>query len=139
MIKIKDEVLRHILKDIKQKAFTMSDGCACGEYAYQLDKDLWLFAYRSCRKSSNTPNDKMWHIHDLKIYKNIKAHYYLVDGKEYIDYYEAEGEPIDFKLNPKQEKQIIKRLKRVSWLQLNQPEYREQDGYFDKNFNKGDD
>lgn len=48
-LKIKKNELRKLLIDIKITGFDR-DGCDCGEYTYQLGKDVYLVAYRSCRK-----------------------------------------------------------------------------------------
>lgn len=100
--------MRELLIDIKKKGFT-SDGCECGEYGYKLNENLYLFAYRSCRKSGNTPDYSRWKIHDIEFYTNLNF---------YKDEIECEPEDkIEIMLDKNQEKIVMNRLRRVSILE----------------------
>ena len=115
-IVIKEHVLGDILQHIEKYGFT-ADGCDCGEWAYQLEKDLFLMAYRSCRKSGGTPEEKLWHISDLEFYKKVAVN---------PDYLEAEPEnKTEMKLNRIQYEIIMNKLKKVSVEETGYLEYRD--------------
>lgn len=114
-IKLKQDQLRKLLIDMHKHGFT-SDGCACGEYAYQLDKDLWLFIKRGCKKSSYTPDNKWWHIKGVEFYKHIDVHRFDTDDLQWreISWDEEDDLLHNVKLDKYQEEQIILRAKRIT-------------------------
>ena len=115
-ITLKPEVFRHILKDIKQYKFT-SDGCACGEYAYQLDNNLWLTIYRGCKKSYTCPDNKWWHVNDIQFYKHVEVRTHRgYDDYKYrtVEWDEEEDLLENVKLDKHQSEIIIQRARRVT-------------------------
>jgi hypothetical protein len=125
IITIKEDIFEKILEN---PVFTC-DGCACGEVVYPLNENLHIYVYRSCRKSSMTPDEKLWHIHEIYFYKNANYIYHTNnDDIEYLDYVEVEDEDYleNVRLNPEQENILIERLKEVS-KDLWRNEYRNQD------------
>jgi hypothetical protein len=72
-------------EDIRKNGKFTSDGCACGDFTYRLDDKLWLTVYRSCRKSSMTPDEKLWQLHDIQFYDNVEFYYFERDGITYVD------------------------------------------------------
>jgi len=104
-----------VIEDIKNTAKFTVDGCACGDFAYQIDTNLWITFYRSCRKSSGTPDNKLWHIHEVEFYDDVKFSYYVRDGVRYIDQVEGYGNKLDnYRLNTEQEMVIMKHLKKIT-------------------------
>lgn len=81
IVNIKNDVF----EDIKKNNAFECDGCACGDFYYQLNDKLWITVYRSCRKSSMTPDEKLWQLHDVVFYDNIEFDYFERDGKKYVD------------------------------------------------------
>lgn len=104
-LKIKEEYLTELLKSIEEfKIGFDTEGCACGKIEFKLNEDLYLSVYRSCRKSSMTPDDKLWHIEEIEFY-----------SKPYDEFdYPEEPSPINIRLNKEQEELILKKLKDVS-------------------------
>lgn len=123
IIKLKEETL----KDIKENSFFTSDGCACGDFAYQLNENLWVTAYRSCRKASGTPEEKLWELHDLEFYDDIKFSYYERDGKKLFDGIDEYGNVIEnVKLNKEDTKAIYNHLRHITKVMWGN-EYRNED------------
>lgn len=114
-ITIKEKQFQEILNDIKNRGFT-SDGCACGEWGLPLNENLHINVYRSCRKSNNTPNDKLWDIHDIEFYKHAEYHYGKSTYGEYLEYIETEPENRleNVKLDENQKKLIINKLREIT-------------------------
>jgi hypothetical protein len=94
----------------------MEAGCACGEWGYKLYDNLYMFVYRSCGKSSDTPIEKRWHIHDIQFYSNITYRFYKYKGKKRLDYIKVnEKERLEnVKLDKQQEKLIMQKLREIS-------------------------
>lgn len=114
-IKLKQDELRKLLKDLKQNKFTADGGCACGEYAYQLDENLWLAIYRGCKKSCYTPNNKWWKVNDIEFYKHVDVHTHNHTGYPYRTIEWNEEDLIhNVKLDWQQEMLIIQRAKRIT-------------------------
>lgn len=68
-MKIKDDYFTNILLAIKDHTLYFdTDGCACGDFEIKLNEDLYLSVSRSCRKSGSTPDDKWWHIHEIRFH-----------------------------------------------------------------------
>lgn len=123
-IKLKEDALQDVLANIETWGFT-SDGCGCGEWGYELNKNLHIYVYRSCRKSNNTPDEKLWHIHDMQFFKSAD---YLVQeykGREYMEAVEVEEEDEIFnvKLDEHQKLLIVNRLREIT-LDIYESEYR---------------
>lgn len=124
-VTFKTSVLHDILARIRQVPFT-SDGCGCGSWSYAVKEDLHLYAYRSCRKSNSTPNGKLWHIHELKFYKEATNVYengrrgVLLSDIEV----EEEDEIMHAFLDESQYELIMDSLKGTSKVELEQDEYR---------------
>lgn len=112
-IKIKENEFVNLLKYINDHDFHI-DGCACGDFVYKLDDRLFLTVYRSCRKSNNTPNHKLWEIHGIQFYDNVEEVYEeFTDGSgKYLECYEFHKELKNIKLNEEQKEIIIDNLKR---------------------------
>lgn len=108
IIKLKEETLNDIIENGK---FTC-DGCACGEFTYQLNDKLWMSIYRSCRKASSTPSEKLWEIHGVEFYDEIIFSYYQREGEWHIDEIEEYGKEVkNVKLNKQDEKVIYNHLR----------------------------
>lgn len=71
--------------DIEKNGLFEQDGCACGDFYYKLGERLWLTVYRSCRKSNNTPDHKLWELHEVVFYDEVTFSYYERDGKRHVD------------------------------------------------------
>ena len=113
-IKLKEEALNDLLNDIEMNNFT-ADGCACGDYAYQLDEKLYMYFSRSCRKSSGTPDEKLWHIHNVRFYEEGEWEYEEYNGFKYrYQFHPSNEELVSYKLNKEQFDIIVEKLKDVS-------------------------
>ena len=111
IIKLKEGTL----KDIKENGHFTCDGCACGDFTYKLNDNLWLSIYRSCRKANGTPNDKLWHLDEIEFYDDIKFSYYQRDGKTYIDDIEKYGSLVEnVKLHKEDEEFIYNHLRHLT-------------------------
>jgi len=102
-------------KDIKANCIFEQDGCACGDFYYQLSENLWITVYRSCRKSSNTDDERLWQLHDVVFYDDLEFSYYEKEGKRYIDCIYDYGTPLDnAKLNENDKEKLFDILKQES-------------------------
>lgn len=115
---------------MRKHGFT-SEGCACGEYAYQLDNDLWLFIKRGCKKSYCTPDNKWWHIKGVEFYKHIEIYNhkgYDMNFNTYqqrdISWDEEDDLLHNVKLDKYQEEQIILRARRITKVSGYRKEFR---------------
>lgn len=100
------------LEDMKQNGIFVCDGCACGDFVYQLEDKLWLSVYRSCRKSSMTPDEKLWHLHEVVFYESVMFDYYTYNGEEKIDSIAEFGTYLEeLKLNEEDQKELMEMLK----------------------------
>lgn len=102
MLRIKDEYFKNIIDSIKNRKldFDAEGGCACGRVEVKLSEHLYLSVYRSCRKSSSTPDDKLWHIESVEFHKQS------------FDYIEDEyPEEVKMKLDKEQEYILIDALR----------------------------
>lgn len=125
-IKLKPKALRDILTDMRKHGFT-SEGCACGEYAYQLDKNLWLTIYRGCKKSALCPNEKWWHVNDIEFYKHVdvRVHKGYNDCEYRTVEWDEEGDLIkNVKLDKHQSEVILLRARRVTKVSGYEVEFR---------------
>ena len=105
-----------MFNDIKENGFfTNSDGCGCGYFTYKLNDQLWISVYRSCRKSSMTPDEKLWQLHDVDFYEDVSFSYYSYEGEKHIDDVEGFGEYItNAKLNKKDEVKLYEILSKIA-------------------------
>ena len=127
-IKIKSEALTDILESISRHDF-YTDGCACGDWGYRLNEHLHMYVYRSCRKSNNIPDEKLWHIHDIHFYKRLN---YCSDSEGNIIEIEVYDEDEDYLENTKldtQQSEIIIRALKNKTKEVWGNEYRDQDLY----------
>lgn len=123
-VTFKSVVLLDILAKIKRVQFT-SDECGCGSWSYTIKEDLHLYAYRSCRSSNSTPNEKLWHIHELKFYKKVTNVYENGRSGAFLCDIEVEEEDeVRAFLDESQYELIMDRLKGASKTELEQNEYR---------------
>lgn len=117
-IKIKN--LTDVLTQIKLDEGFATDGCYCGDWGYKIADGLCLYAYRSCKKSANTPDHKWWHVHDLKLYSKMNKGYRMIvwNGKEeeVVDFVEVEKEDEikHLKLDEEQYRIIYEALRKES-------------------------
>ena len=126
-IKLKSEALRDIVESISNADF-YTDGCACGSWGYRLNEHLHMYVYRSCRKSSNTPDEKLWHIHEIEFYKKLN---YCTNSECVITEIEVDdkGDYLEnIKLDTQQSEIIIHALKNQT-KEVWGNEYRNQDLY----------
>ena len=73
IITLKDEVMEKVKEELKDITNADYDGCYCGNWSIYIDGLGYLTLTSSCRKSSNCPDGKEYHI-DEKVYildKNI--------------------------------------------------------------------
>lgn len=115
-ITLKDDALQNLLMDIVDKNFTV-DGCSCGSYAYKLESNFYLYAYRSCRRSNYTPDDKLWHIDTITFYSKATFIYSEnYKGVKFIEEIEVDDDNIidGVELNQDQLDIIYSELRRVS-------------------------
>lgn len=114
IIKLKD----HVIEDIRDNGYFVNEGCACGDFFYQLSDSLWLNVYRSCRKSSGTPGDKLWHLHEIQFYDDVKFNYFEYEGDKLIGDIEEYGNFLeDVKLNTS-DKEILFEILRVKTIEI---------------------
>lgn len=67
IIKLKDEVMEELIEELKDIRNADYDGCYCGSWSIYIDDLGYLTFNSSCRKSSNCPDGKEYHI-DEKVY-----------------------------------------------------------------------
>ena len=73
IIRLEDEVMGEVMKQLKDITNADYDGCYCGSWSIYIDDLGYLTLDSSCRKSGNCPDGKEYHI-DEKVYildKNI--------------------------------------------------------------------
>ena len=73
IIKLKDEVMKEVMEELKDITNADYDGCYCGSWSIYIDDLGYLTLDSSCRKSGECPDGKEYHI-DEKVYildKNI--------------------------------------------------------------------
>lgn len=112
---LKEDFLQDVLKHIDKWGFS-SEGCACGEWGLPIYENLHINVYRTCRKSSSTPDHKLWEIHDIQFYKTAEYFYNTYNGNRYLDYIGTEQEDLieNVKLDLKQKELIINKLREVT-------------------------
>ena len=67
IIKLKDEVMKEVMEELKDINNADYDGCYCGSWSIYIDDLGYLTFNSSCRKSGNCPNGKEYHI-DEEVY-----------------------------------------------------------------------
>ena len=67
IIKLKDEVMKEVMEELKDINNADYDGCYCGSWSIYIDDLGYLTFNSSCRKSSNCPDGKEYHI-DEEVY-----------------------------------------------------------------------
>ena len=73
IIRLEDEVMGEVMKELKDITNADYDGCYCGNWSIYIDNLGYLTLSSSCRKGDNCPDGKEYHI-DEKVYildKNI--------------------------------------------------------------------
>ena len=73
IIRLEDEVMEEVTKELKDITNADYDGCYCGNWSIYIDNLGYLTLSSSCRKGDNCPDGKEYHI-DEKVYildKNI--------------------------------------------------------------------
>lgn len=61
------------LKEALNKPYCFeADGCDCGDFTFELEKNIYLYIYRSCRKSSGTPEGMQWKIHEPSLSERVE-------------------------------------------------------------------
>jgi hypothetical protein len=73
------------------------DGCNCGGFTFKLEENLYFSIYRSCHKSSSTPNNMSWKLHE----PYISSKHIEENGNEYFSSVD------DLDLNEEQKKQLV--------------------------------
>ena len=64
IIRLEDEVMGEVMKELKDITNADYDGCYCGSWSIYIDDLGYLTLDSSCRKSSNCPDGKEYHIDD---------------------------------------------------------------------------
>lgn len=105
---IKQKDFEQIVLGIKNNKlnFDAEGGCACGRLEVKLSEQLYMSVYRSCRKSSSTPDNQLWHIDGFEFHTRTYDAFY--------DEEESDFEMINMKLNEEQEKELIELLEEVT-------------------------
>lgn len=67
IIRLEDEVMGEVMKELKDITNADYDGCYCGNWSIYIDNLGYLTLSSSCRKSGNCPDDKEYHI-DEEVY-----------------------------------------------------------------------
>ena len=73
IIRLEDEVMEEVMEELKDIRNADYDGCYCGSWSIYIDGLGYLTLDSSCRKSSNCPDGKEYHI-DEEVYildKNV--------------------------------------------------------------------
>lgn len=67
IIRLEDEVMGEVMKELKDITNADYDGCYCGSWSIYIDDLGYLTLNSSCRKSGNCPDGKEYHI-DEEVY-----------------------------------------------------------------------
>ena len=67
IIRLEDEVMGEVMKELKDITNADYDGCYCGSWSIYIDDLGYLTLDSSCRKSGNCPDGKEYHI-DEEVY-----------------------------------------------------------------------
>ena len=94
IIRLEDEVMGEVMKELKDITNADYDGCYCGSWSIYIDDLGYLTLDSSCRKSSNCPDGKEYHI-DEEVY--------ILDRDVHID----DDAEILFEIEPDQALKIV--------------------------------
>lgn len=112
IISLKEEVFR----DIEENGTFTADGCACGSFVYKLTDEIWIHVDRSCRKSNYTSDEKLWHLREVDLYKNIKCYYDNHNGLEFLSDVDLDDDLIikNARIKQSDEARLIEVLKKIT-------------------------
>lgn len=94
IIRLEDEVMEEVTKELKNITNADYDGCYCGSWSIYIDGLGYLTLDSSCRKSGNCPDGKEYHI-DEEVY--------ILDRDVHID----DDAEILFEIEPDQALKIV--------------------------------
>ena len=94
IIRLEDEVMGEVMKELKDITNADYDGCYCGSWSIYIDDLGYLTLDSSCRKSGNCPDGKEYHI-DEEVY--------ILDRDVHID----DDAEILFEIEPDQALKIV--------------------------------
>ena len=94
IIRLEDEVMGEVMKELKDITNADYDGCYCGSWSIYIDDLGYLTLDSSCRKSGNCPDGKEYHI-DEEVY--------ILDRDVHID----DDAEILFEIEPNQASKIV--------------------------------
>lgn len=94
IIRLEDEVMEEVTKELKDITNADYDGCYCGSWSIYIDGLGYLTLDSSCRKSGNCPDGKEYHI-DEEVY--------ILDRDVHID----DDAEILFEIEPDQALKIV--------------------------------
>ena len=94
IIRLEDEVMGEVMKELKDITNADYDGCYCGSWSIYIDDLGYLTLNSSCRKSGNCPDGKEYHI-DEEVY--------ILDRDMHID----DDAEILFEIEPDQALKIV--------------------------------
>lgn len=94
IIRLEDEVMEEVTKELKDITNADYDGCYCGSWSIYIDDLGYLTLDSSCRKSGNCPDGKEYHI-DEEVY--------ILDRDVHID----DDAEILFEIEPDQALKIV--------------------------------
>ena len=94
IIRLEDEVMGEVMKELKDITNADYDGCYCGSWSIYIDDLGYLTLDSSCRKSGNCPDGKEYHI-DEEVY--------ILDKDVHID----DDAEILFEIEPDQALKIV--------------------------------
>ena len=94
IIRLEDEVMGEVMKELKDITNADYDGCYCGSWSIYIDDLGYLTLNSSCRKSGNCPDGKEYHI-DEEVY--------ILDRDVHID----DDAEILFEIEPDQALKIV--------------------------------
>lgn len=94
IIRLEDEVMEEVTKELKDITNADYDGCYCGSWSIYIDDLGYLTLTSSCRKSGNCPDGKEYHI-DEEVY--------ILDRNVHMD----DDAEILFEIEPDQALKIV--------------------------------
>jgi hypothetical protein len=97
--KLSENQLEKVIEKLNNNYFE-ADGCDCGSFEYGLGDNLYLYTYRSCRKSGGTPTGKAWILNDkFTIAKKNTYKEKIEDIEDEVSYYEDTNYKLDEEQN----------------------------------------
>jgi len=89
---ISEAKIEQLRRELKTPYCFEADGCDCGEFNIEIEKDIYIHISRGCRKRSSTPDGMKWKLHKVILAEKF-------EHEEELDkYYEIK----DLKLDSKQ-------------------------------------